>query len=74
MEKFAESMSNACEAINKRHYMDDYLEGLSTEEETVKRIFEVHKVHGRGGFHICNWICSFNAVTEHGTNSRIIKS
>lgn len=44
----------ACNAIVKKHYMDDYLDSLDTEEDAIKRIREVMHVHRKEGFDMRN--------------------
>lgn len=64
-EEFREEYPEAFKAITQRHYMDDYLDSVKSEEEAIKRINEVQEIHSRGGFLICNWLSSSDAVLQH---------
>ncbi|XP_062537847.1 uncharacterized protein LOC134206171 [Armigeres subalbatus] len=70
----AEQYPRAAEAIERRHYVDDYLQSLDSEEETCRVVEEVKLVHQRGGFTIRNWLPNSSAVpvwrkSKEGANS-----
>ncbi|XP_053691610.1 uncharacterized protein LOC128740123 [Sabethes cyaneus] len=46
----------AAAAIRNRHYVDDYLDSVDTEEEAIELALEVAEVHKKAGFHIRNWV------------------
>lgn len=49
---FLVSHPRAVEAIIRRHYMDDYLDSIGTEEQARKLISEVRHIQSRGGFQL----------------------
>jgi len=54
----------AAKAISERHYVDDYLDSTHTEDEAIKLIKSVTRVHKKGGFEIRSWTCSSKKVLE----------
>ncbi|XP_055522798.1 uncharacterized protein LOC129716979 [Wyeomyia smithii] len=54
----------AAAAIKEKHYVDDYLDSLDTEEEAVKLAMEVAEVHRKAGFRIRNWVSNRPSVLE----------
>ncbi|XP_062713999.1 uncharacterized protein LOC115262830 [Aedes albopictus] len=54
----------AAEAIKNKHYVDDYLDSVDTEEEAVELALEVAEVHRKAGFHIRNWVSNRPSVLE----------
>ncbi|XP_062558101.1 uncharacterized protein LOC134222976 [Armigeres subalbatus] len=58
----AEVYPRAAEAIERRHYVDDYLQSFDSEEEACQVVEEVKLVHRRGGFTIRNWLSNSVAV------------
>ncbi|XP_052562964.1 uncharacterized protein LOC128092673 [Culex pipiens pallens] len=58
----AEKFPAAAEAIQRKHYVDDYLDSADNEEEAVKLALEVKHVHSLGGFHLRNWLSNSEAV------------
>lgn len=71
-----EMYPRAAKAIKEKHYVDDYLDSLDTQEEAVELALEVAKVHDAGGFYIRNWISNYNTVLERigETNPTTVKS
>ncbi|XP_065095811.1 uncharacterized protein LOC135717614 [Ochlerotatus camptorhynchus] len=61
-ERHAGEYPKAAEIIQKRHYVDDMLVSLETEEEAIRIAREVKHVHQQGGFEIRNWISNSPAV------------
>ncbi|XP_058811166.1 uncharacterized protein LOC131676054 [Topomyia yanbarensis] len=53
--EFACQYPRASEAIQKRHYVDDYLDSFQTIQEATEVIEEVKTVHSRGGFELRNF-------------------
>lgn len=41
--------------IKKRHYVDDYLDSVNTEEEMRQLILDVAMIHQGGDFEIRGW-------------------
>ncbi|XP_053691178.1 uncharacterized protein LOC128739706 [Sabethes cyaneus] len=54
----------AVDAIRHRHYVDDMLTSVETEEEAIKLAKEVHYIHLQGGFQMRNWVSNSPAVLE----------
>ncbi|XP_055616565.1 uncharacterized protein LOC129762368 [Toxorhynchites rutilus septentrionalis] len=61
--RFASKYPAAVDAIRHRHYVDDMLTSVDTEEQAIKLANEVRYVHQQGGFHMRNWI-----ISDRGTN------
>lgn len=61
-EEFRTECPNAVNAIQKKHYMDDYLDSADNEEEANEQIANVIRVHKAGGFKICKWTSSSSEV------------
>lgn len=62
VERHATQHPKVAEVIQKKHYVDDMLVSLETEEEAVRMANEVKYVHDQGGFEIRNWISNSSAV------------
>ncbi|XP_062557227.1 uncharacterized protein LOC134222098 [Armigeres subalbatus] len=73
-ERHAGEYSKAAVVIQKKHYVDDMLVSLESEEEAVRIAKEVQYVHHRGGFEIRNWVCNSQEVlrvlNEQGANEK----
>ncbi|XP_065089502.1 uncharacterized protein LOC135710766 [Ochlerotatus camptorhynchus] len=54
----------AAAAIKNRHYVDDYLDSVNTEEEAIELALDVAEVHRKAGFHIRNWVSNRPKVLE----------
>lgn len=52
---FATSHPRAVAAIKRRHYVDDYLDSVDTEEEMKQLVTDVTNIHLAGGFDIRGW-------------------
>ncbi|XP_062706189.1 uncharacterized protein LOC134287695 [Aedes albopictus] len=63
-ERFRGDYPEAVEVIQKRHYVDDMLVSVATEEEAIKLAQQVKKIHAEGGFEIRNWISNSKRVAE----------
>ncbi|XP_055617605.1 uncharacterized protein LOC129762983 [Toxorhynchites rutilus septentrionalis] len=61
-DKYAVLFPRAVEAITKRHYVDDMLVSVETEEEAIQLACEVRHIHAQGGFDIRNWISNSSTV------------
>ncbi|XP_062711547.1 uncharacterized protein LOC134289570 [Aedes albopictus] len=73
--RFASEYPAAVDAIHHRHYVDDMLTSVDTEEEAIKLANEVRYVHQQGGFHMRNWVSNSSTVLEAiGENSKHEKS
>ncbi|CAL8111098.1 unnamed protein product [Orchesella dallaii] len=63
-EEFKAENPEAVEAIQKRHYVDDYLDSTRTVEDAIFKIMQVRDAHKKGGFEIRNWLCSSEDVLK----------
>ncbi|XP_062538796.1 uncharacterized protein LOC134207091 [Armigeres subalbatus] len=61
-EEFSEEFPRAAEAITKRHYVDDFLCSVDTEQEAVELAEQVKLVHSKAGFVIRNWLSNSSYV------------
>lgn len=62
--RFQKEFPQAVDAILNKHYMDDYLDSSSNEDEAIKIINDVIYVHQQGSFEIRNWTSSSQVVME----------
>ncbi|XP_062538531.1 uncharacterized protein LOC134206817 [Armigeres subalbatus] len=67
--RFAQDYPAAVDVIENRHYVDDMLVSVDTEEEAIKLARDVKFVHSQGGFEIRNWTTNSRRVLEcmHGS-------
>ncbi|XP_062703974.1 uncharacterized protein LOC134286379 [Aedes albopictus] len=73
--RFEEKYPVAVDAICRRHYVDDMLTSVDTEEEAIQLAKEVRYIHHEGGFHMRNWVSNSSAVLEAlGENPKSEKS
>lgn len=63
-ERFNGEHRAAVEVIQKRHYADDMLMSVATEEEAIQLAQQEKEVHSEGGFEIRNWLSSSKRVVE----------
>ncbi|XP_062538717.1 uncharacterized protein LOC134206991 [Armigeres subalbatus] len=63
-EEFSEEFPRAAEAITKRHYVDDFLCSVDTEQEAVELAEQVKLVHSKAGFVIRNWLSNSSYVLK----------
>ncbi|XP_062701549.1 uncharacterized protein LOC134285208 [Aedes albopictus] len=72
--QFEQDHPEAVEAIIKRHYVDDMLISVETEEQAVNLAQEVKEIHAHGGFEIHHWISNSTtvqaALTETASNEK----
>ncbi|XP_034836304.1 uncharacterized protein [Maniola hyperantus] len=54
-EDFKSKHPKAVNAIQRCHYMDDYLQSFATPEEALETSREVDKIHKSGGFELRGW-------------------
>ncbi|XP_062702274.1 uncharacterized protein LOC115258215 [Aedes albopictus] len=73
-ERYAAKFPKAVEVIQKKHYVDDMLTSLESEEEAVRIAKEVKFIHQKGGFEIRNWISNsptvLRALNEKGMDEK----
>ncbi|XP_062710719.1 uncharacterized protein LOC115269391 [Aedes albopictus] len=62
--RFEADFPQAVEAIVKKHYVDDMLASVETEEEAVKLAQDVKRIHAAGGFEMRNWLSNSLIVRE----------
>lgn len=60
--RYSATHSRAVIGITKNHYVDDFLDGMSTEDELLALAQDVKNIHSNGGFHIRNWISNSQTV------------
>ncbi|XP_062538335.1 uncharacterized protein LOC134206621 [Armigeres subalbatus] len=68
-EKHAAKHPRAVESIVNRHYVDDMLDSVETEEEAIQLAKEVRFIHAQAGFEIRNWLSNSSTVL-HTLNQR----
>ncbi|XP_065195355.1 uncharacterized protein LOC135826682 [Sycon ciliatum] len=61
-EEFRDNHEEAVNAINRKHYMDDYFDSTPTVETAVARALQVVKIHKAGGFTIRSWVSNSSEV------------
>ncbi|XP_058840721.1 uncharacterized protein LOC131696194 [Topomyia yanbarensis] len=61
-DEYAQQFPRAADAIQRRHYVDDYLDSFDTEDEAIKVAKEVAFIHQRGGFTISSWLSNSTEV------------
>ncbi|XP_058456353.1 uncharacterized protein LOC131433776 [Malaya genurostris] len=54
--EFANQFPHAADAIERKHYVDDYLDSVDSVADAIKRAEEVKYIHSRGGFEIHFWL------------------
>lgn len=73
-ERFREQYPKAADVIQKRHYVDDMLVSVDTEEEAIQLAQQVKFVHAKGGFEIRNWVSNsqrvLTALNESSTKEK----
>ncbi|XP_055634159.1 uncharacterized protein LOC129774446 [Toxorhynchites rutilus septentrionalis] len=62
--EYADQYPDASDAIIRKHYVDDYLDSMDSEEEAIRRAKEVTFVHSRGGFIIRGWMSNSEKVLQ----------
>ncbi|XP_062705505.1 uncharacterized protein LOC115255509 [Aedes albopictus] len=70
-ERFEEEYPTAVAVIKKRHYVDDMVFSVETEQEAVELAESVRFIHMEGGFEIRNWVSNSPLVlsTMNGEES-----
>ncbi|KAJ8723754.1 hypothetical protein PYW07_007734 [Mythimna separata] len=61
-EEFKKTHPEAVKAINRNHYMDDYLQSFASTAEAKKISKEVRDFHARANFHLKGWASNNLAV------------
>lgn len=61
-ERFSGQYPEAVDTITKKHYVDDMLDSVESEEEAIQLAQDVKYVHSQGGFEIRNWISNSEKV------------
>ncbi|XP_058827116.1 uncharacterized protein LOC131687095 [Topomyia yanbarensis] len=60
----ADKYPRAAEAIERKHYVDDYLDSVDSVSEAVKRAEEVKYIHSCAGFKIHSWLSNSEEVLK----------
>ncbi|XP_043069570.2 uncharacterized protein [Drosophila bipectinata] len=63
-ETHQEEFPLALNAIQRAHYVDDFIDSMRNEQEAIQITREVIEVHRRGGFEIRNWSSNSEEVLE----------
>ncbi|XP_044570129.1 uncharacterized protein LOC123257009 [Drosophila ananassae] len=63
-EAHQEDFPLALNAIQKAHYVDDYIDSMRNEQEAIQTTRQVIEVHRRGGFEIRNWSSNSKEVLK----------
>nr|XP_023013523.1 uncharacterized protein LOC111503461 [Leptinotarsa decemlineata] len=61
-EKHGKKYPEAVKAIEKYHYMDDYLDSFENEAEAIEIVHEVINIHNQGKFRMINWVSNSSHV------------
>ncbi|XP_055638295.1 uncharacterized protein LOC129776590 isoform X2 [Toxorhynchites rutilus septentrionalis] len=61
-QEFANEYPRAAEAIQKNHYVDDYLDSFQNMTEAIQVVNEVKLIHTKGGFEIRNFLSNSTEV------------
>lgn len=59
---YSEQFPRAAQAIIDKHYVDDYLDSFSSEEEAITITHQVKWIHEQGGFNMRHWISNSKNV------------
>ena len=54
--EYHDEFPKAASAIEKKNYMDDYLDSVDSTEEEKKLVADVIEVYKRGGFEMRSWM------------------
>ncbi|XP_043471744.1 uncharacterized protein LOC122504626 [Leptopilina heterotoma] len=68
--EFRKNYPASVRAIERNHYVDDYLDSEDTVEEGIQRIKEVTKIHKKGGFEIRGWVSNDARILEGISNEK----
>ncbi|CAH2090792.1 unnamed protein product [Euphydryas editha] len=75
--KYEKEYPEAAAAIVQAHYMDDYLDSFTTEQQTIEIATQVRKIHAAGNFNLRSWTSnSLNVqkiLNEESESSQEIK-
>jgi len=58
----------ALDAIQRAHYVDDFIDSMSDEQKAIEISSQVREVHSRGGFQIRNWASNSSTVPSYLKN------
>lgn len=61
---FKQKTPGIIRAMEKQHYVDDYLQLLSTEDETICRTHAIIDIHSHAGFEMEMWMSNSSMVTQ----------
>lgn len=56
--------SHLAEDVEKNFYVDDYLDSCMNEEEAVKKVDEIRRLHQEGGFEVVSWTSNSKLVVD----------
>ncbi|XP_075151031.1 uncharacterized protein LOC142225140 [Haematobia irritans] len=70
-EKFRNEMPRAVEAIIQRHYVDDYVDCFGSEDEAMRVVHDVIKIHHNAGFTMHKIISNSDEINKQFGNPTI---
>jgi hypothetical protein len=62
--EFQEEFPKAYRAIIHKHYVDDYLDSVDSEEEAIILQKQVTNIQNKGSFQLCNWLSNSQTVLD----------
>ncbi|XP_055542841.1 uncharacterized protein LOC129728428 [Wyeomyia smithii] len=72
-ERMSGQYPKAADIIQRRHYVDDMLISVDTEEEAIQLARQVRFIHEQGGFEIRNWTSNSQRVLAALNEGRTIE-
>lgn len=63
-DEFRSDFPDAVDAIQRRHYVDDYVASFATPEEAARVSLDVVEIHRRGGFILRGFVSNNSAVLQ----------
>lgn len=67
-ERFKDKFPRAYRAVVERHYVDDYVDCLQSEQEAKEVLNQVLEIHNSGGFEMRNITSNSAAIRNHYNN------
>ncbi|XP_045763680.1 uncharacterized protein LOC123866269 [Maniola jurtina] len=62
--EYGKSFPEAVKAIERNHYIDDYLQSFRTTEEAKQTVAKVKEIHEKASFHLKGWASNDARVIE----------
>lgn len=64
-ERYKDQFPRAVEAIQRNHYVDDFIDSFSSAEECLNVTKQVKDIHREAGFNLRNFVSNCEAITEN---------